>query len=59
PEPVKLSGGGGGILTGANPAAPTTRDFQGRLTGGYGYVDWVNGNGSAPRAGQVVARVTF
>ena len=29
PEPVKLSGGGG-ILVGANPAAPTTRDNQGR-----------------------------
>jgi hypothetical protein len=38
PEPVKLSGGGGGILVGANPAAPTTKDNQGRLTGGYGYV---------------------
>jgi hypothetical protein len=59
PEPVKLSGGGGGILVGANPAAPTTRDSQQRLTGGYGYVNWVNGAGSQPRSGQVVARVTF
>jgi hypothetical protein len=56
---VKLSGGGGGILVGANPAAPTTRDSQQRLTGGYGYVNWVNGAGSQPRSGQVVARVTF
>jgi len=59
PEPVKLSGGGGGILIGANPAAPTTRDNQGRLTAGYGYVNWVNGAGSQPRSGQVIARVTF
>jgi len=59
PEPVKLSGGGGGILAGANPAAPTTRNNQNQLTGGYGYVNWVNGSGSQPRAGQVVARVTF
>jgi hypothetical protein len=46
-------------LLGANPAAPTTKDIQGRLTGGYGYVNWVNGMGSQPRSGQVVARVTF
>ena len=59
PEPVKLSGGGGGILAGANPAAPTTRNNQGQLTGGYGYVNWVNGAGSQPRSGQVVARLTF
>src|SRR5204863_3928654 len=58
PEPLKLSGTAG-ILVGANPAAPTTKDFQGRLTGGYGYVNWVNGAGSQPRSGQVVARLTF
>jgi len=58
PEPVKLSGGGG-ILVGANPAAPTTRDYQGQLTGGYGYVNWANGAGSQPRYGQVVARLMF
>jgi len=39
--------------------APTTKDNQGRLTGGYGYVNWVNGAGSQPRSGQIVARVTF
>jgi len=59
PEPIKLSGGAVGVLTGANPAAPTTRDNQGRLTAGYGYVNWVNGAGSQPRSGQVVARLTF
>lgn len=59
PEPVKLSGGGAALLVGANPAAPTTRDNQGRLTGGYGYVNWVNGAGSQPRSGQIVARMTF
>ena len=58
PEPIKLSGTAG-ILTGANPAAPPTRDQQGQLTSGYGYVNWINGAGSQPRAGQVVARVTF
>ncbi len=59
PEPVKLSGGGGGILAGANPAAPTTRDTQQRLTGGYGFVSWANGVGSQPRSGQIVGRLTF
>ena len=59
PEAVKLSGGGGGILAGANPAAPTTHNNQGQLNGGYGYVNWVNGMGSQPRSGQVVARLTF
>jgi hypothetical protein len=59
PEPVKLSGGGGGILAGANPVAPTTRDNQQRLSGGYGFVNWVNGAGSQPRSGQIVGRLTF
>jgi hypothetical protein len=59
PEPVKLSGGGGGILVGANPTATPTFDNQGKRTGGYGYVNWVGGAGSQPRSGQVVARVTF
>ena len=59
PEAVKLSGGGGGILAGANPAAATTHNNQGQLNGGYGYVNWVNGMGSQPRSGQVVARLTF
>jgi Carboxypeptidase regulatory-like domain len=59
PEPVKLSGGGGGILAGANPAAPPTFDSQGRRNGGYGFVSWVNGAGSQPRSGQIVGRLTF
>jgi hypothetical protein len=59
PEPVKLSGGGGGILAGANPAAPPTFDTQGRRTGGYGFVNWISGAGSQPRSGQIVARLTF
>jgi Carboxypeptidase regulatory-like domain len=59
PEPVKLSGGGGGILVGANPAATPTVDNQGLRTGGFGFVNWVGGAGSQPRSGQVVARVTF
>ena len=59
PIPVKTGGLGATTLIGANPAVPTTKDTQGRLTGGYGYVNWVNGAGSQPRSGQVVARVTF
>jgi len=58
PEPIKLSGTNG-ILIGANPAAPRQTDGQNRLTAGYGFVNWVGGAGSQPRAGQVVARVTF
>ena len=58
PEPLKLSGTAG-ILAGANPAMSTTRDGDGRLTAGYGFVNWVNGAGSQPRTGQVVARVVF
>src|SRR2546422_11026223 len=58
PEPIKLSGTAG-ILVGANPAPPKTQDFQGRLTAGYGFVNWVNGAGSQPRAGHVVARVAL
>jgi len=31
----------------------------GLLSGGYGYVNWVNGAGAQPRSGQLVARFTF
>ena len=58
-SPIAVKTGGFTLLTGANPIAPTTKDIQGRLTGGYGYVNWVNGLGSQPRSGQIVGRVTF
>src|SRR5437867_1227029 len=58
-SPVAVKTGGFTVLTGANPIAPPTFDNQGRRTGGYGYVNWVNGAGSQPRSGQIVARVTF
>jgi len=56
---------------GTSPATTTTTNNQGLLTGGYGFVNWVNGGvpavltgttpiaGARPRAGQIVARVTF
>ena len=44
---------------GPNAAATTTRNNFGALTGGYGYVNTFNGNGSQPRTGQIVARFTF
>ena len=44
---------------GPNAAAPTTRNAAGQLTGGYGFVNTFNGNGSQPRTGQIVARISF
>lgn len=47
---------------GPNAAAPTTRNAAGALTGGYGFVNTfntINGNGSQPRTGQIVARFSF
>jgi hypothetical protein len=57
----------GGPGNGVSPATPTNSNNQGLLTGGYGYVNWVNGGataanpaaGARPRSGQIVARVTF
>jgi hypothetical protein len=42
-----------------NPQAPITRNGSGQLTAGYGYVNFVNGAGSTPRSGQIVARLIF
>jgi hypothetical protein len=47
-----------------SPITPTTRNAAGQLTGGYGYVNFVNGGvansgGARPRTGQIVARLTF
>jgi hypothetical protein len=44
---------------GPNAAAPTTRNSAGQLTGGYGFVNTFNGNGTQPRTGQIVARISF
>jgi hypothetical protein len=58
-SPIAVKTGGFTTTTGANPLAPTTRNNQNQLTGGFGYINWVNGAGSQPRSGQIVARVTF
>src|SRR2546426_8065641 len=68
-SPIPVSSGTFNVpLTGTNPAAPKTFDTSGRLTSGYGYVNWVNGgntpgaplnSGAQPRSGQIVARFTF
>ena len=73
-SPIPISTGAFNVpLTGTNPAAPPTHDTAGRLTSGYGYVNWVNGGntpiagapataplvGAQPRSGQVVARFIF
>jgi hypothetical protein len=44
---------------GVSPASFTNRNNQGLLTGGYGFVNWINGAGARPRTGQIVARLTF
>jgi hypothetical protein len=41
-----------------NPAAITTSNAAG-LTGGYGFVNYINGAGARPRSGQIVAKLTF
>jgi len=47
-----------------NPATGTSRSntlgsATGLLSGGYGFVNWVEGAGAQPRSGQIVARFTF
>jgi hypothetical protein len=43
-----------------NPLTTTTRtNPNGTLSNGFGYVNWVNGAGSNPRTGLMVARFTF
>jgi hypothetical protein len=54
-----------GTPSGGNPTTPTTFNTTpgsalfGSVSGGLGYVNAVNGAGSNPRAGQMVARFTF
>ncbi len=47
-----------------NPATSTAHGnaldgASGLLSGGYGYVNWLNGAGAQPRSGQLIARFTF
>jgi hypothetical protein len=43
-----------------NPAAnTTTATSTGYVTGGYGFVNYINGAGTRPRTGQIVARLRF
>jgi hypothetical protein len=43
-----------------NPAAVTaTAASNGYVTGGFGFVNYINGAGARPRTGQIVARLTF
>jgi hypothetical protein len=47
-----------------NPATATAKGnsydgVSGLLSGGYGYVNWFNGAGAAPRSGQVILRFQF
>jgi len=46
--------------TATNPAATTTTAAStGYVTGGYGFVNYINGAGARPRTGQLVARPRF
>jgi hypothetical protein len=46
--------------SGTNPNATTTRtNPNSTLNAGFGYVSWLNGAGSNPRTGLMVARFTF
>jgi hypothetical protein len=48
--------------TTTNPLAPITTTTQRGMvfpTGGYGVVNTLNGAGSAPRTGTIVARLSF
>jgi len=47
-----------------NPATGTAKGNSlsgtpGLLSGGWGFVNWVNGAGAQPRSGQIIARFTF
>ena len=53
-----------GGVTNVSPITPPTRNAPGQLTGGYGYVNFVNGGvansgGARQRTGQIVARLIF
>jgi hypothetical protein len=54
PQALTTCGSGGTATAGA-----LTPCSAGSVTGGYGYVNVVNGAGTSPRSGQLVARFTF
>ena len=58
PIPVSASSSPFGVGS-VNPATPTVRIPSGALSGGYGFVNTFNGNGSQPRTGQIVGRFSF
>ena len=58
PIPVAASSSPFGVGS-VNPATPTVRIPTGALSGGYGFVNTFNGNGSQPRTGQIVGRFSF
>jgi hypothetical protein len=41
------------------PPRRRTGNPGGTLSGGYGYVNWLQGAGAQPRSGQLIARFTF
>jgi hypothetical protein len=51
---------GGGFFGATNPATPALHQNPNNgLSGGYGFVPYINGAGDTPRTGQVVMRLTF
>jgi hypothetical protein len=73
-SPIPIMQAGNPTNFGLNPVQPTTRNQFGDLTGGYGFVNTVNGGnaalasgnsnpiigvGAQPRSGQIVARFAF
>jgi hypothetical protein len=43
-----------------NPLSPKSNNNPGgALSAGYGFVNTLNGAGTTPRSGQIVARLTF
>jgi hypothetical protein len=49
-----------GSFTAANPTtAAAHNNPDGGLSGGYGFVNYINGAGDSPRSGQAVIRLTF
>jgi hypothetical protein len=58
PIPVAASSSPFGVGS-VNPATPTVRIPSGALSGGYGFINTFNGNGSQPRTGQIVGRFSF
>jgi hypothetical protein len=58
---MPADGTGTNTLTGAskNNPFPVPGSTTGALSGGYGFVNTLNGAGTQPRTGQLVARFTF